>query len=421
MMKGEAADETLPKALIPIFLIVVVDVLGMTIILPLLPFYAEHLGASPTVVGLLVSTYAACQLIGGPLLGRLSDNMGRRPLLLLSQAGTLSGFIILAYAHNLWLVFLSRIIDGFTAGNISLAQAYIADVTKPEERTRSFAIIGVAFGLGFLIGPAVSGFLSKFGYVYPMLAAMALSLTSIAATYFLLPESTTRSAEGERVRKLSILDWGTYANYLRKPGLGSLLWQFFVFVFAFSTFMSGFPLFAERRYLWNGRPFGAEQVGYIYAYVGVIGVIIQGGLMGRLVRWMGDWRLVRWGFFIGGMAFVALGFTFTIAPMLAVAAAIALSISVLRPALTSLITQLAGRSEQGSILGLTQSLQSVAAIVAPFLAGLLIDHKLLELWALTAAGSLLIGLLFRKPDPSDWQHRREEPVGAAQEPGPGSH
>src|SRR5688572_16850092 len=147
----------------------------MTIILPLLPFYAEHMGASATTVGLLVSTFAVCQLIGGPILGRLSDRFGRRPLLLVSQVGTLIGFIILAYAHNLWLLFISRVIDGFTAGNISLAQAYIADVTKPEERTKSFAIIGIAFGLGFLIGPAISGFLSQFGYVYPMLVAIVLS------------------------------------------------------------------------------------------------------------------------------------------------------------------------------------------------------------------------------------------------------
>ena len=137
----------------------VVDVLAMAIIFPLLPFYAEHLGATPTQVGLLVSTFAVCQLIGGPMLGRLSDLTGRKPLLIVSQIGTLIGFFILAYGRSLPLIFLSRVIDGFTAGNISLAQAYIADITKPEERTKSFAVIGIAFGFGFLIGPAIGGFL----------------------------------------------------------------------------------------------------------------------------------------------------------------------------------------------------------------------------------------------------------------------
>ena len=176
--------------LLPIFLIVSVDVLGLTIILPLLPFYAEHYGASPAVVGLLVSLYALCQLVAGPMLGRLSDHMGRRPLLLVSQVGTFIGFLILAYANALWLIFLSRAIDGITAGNLSLAQAYISDVTKPEDRAKSFALIGIAFGMGFLIGPGLSGFLSKFGYQYPILVAGGtfrhqhrLHLLSVADSY----------------------------------------------------------------------------------------------------------------------------------------------------------------------------------------------------------------------------------------------
>src|SRR5258708_17679725 len=185
----EEAPSPRRSPLLPIFLIVMVDVLGLTIILPLLPFYAERLGASPTVVGLLVSTYAACQLIAGPVLGQISDRTGRRPLLLVSQLGTFIGFLILAWAGSLWIVFLARIIDGLTAGNLSLAQAYISDVTKPEERAKSFGVIGVAFGIGFLIGPAISGFLSVFGYQYPILAAAALSATSILCTYFLLPSA----------------------------------------------------------------------------------------------------------------------------------------------------------------------------------------------------------------------------------------
>jgi MFS transporter, DHA1 family, tetracycline resistance protein len=380
--------------LVPIFLIVSVDVLGLTIILPLLPFYAEKFGASPSVVGLLVSTYAFCQLIAGPMLGRMSDHMGRRPLLLVSQLGTFIGFLILAYANALWLIFLSRVIDGLTAGNLSLAQAYISDVTKPEDRAKSFALIGIAFGMGFLIGPGISGYLSQFSYQYPIFAAAALSATSILATYFLLPSTTPQAADGATPRKFTVLDWGNYARYFRQPGLGPLLWQFFAFTLAFSMFMTGFPLFAERRYQWQGHPFGPKEVGYVYAYLGMLGVILQGGLIGRLVKAFGEMTLVRAGFFLGMVGLAAMGFTYSIPFLLLVAAVSSSGTGVIRPALTSLITQKAARSEQGVVLGLTQSLNSIAAIVAPAVGGLLIDHSMLAGWALTAAGICGVALLF---------------------------
>src|SRR2546425_9742664 len=234
--------------LFSIFLIVLVDVLGLTIILPLLPSYAESLGATPVVVGMLVSAYAACQLIAGPPLGHLSDRVGRRPVLLVSQMGTFAGFLILAFARALWIVFLARVIDGLTAGNLTVAQAYISDVTTPEQRTKSFGIIGIAFGLGFLVGPGVSGFLAQFGATYPIYAAAGLSFTSIMCTYFLLP-SVVPHPHPELERGLS--RWDALTESFRDKQLGPLLWQFFAFTFAFSTFFSGFALFAERRFMHN--------------------------------------------------------------------------------------------------------------------------------------------------------------------------
>jgi DHA1 family tetracycline resistance protein-like MFS transporter len=383
----------LKSPLVPIFLIVSVDVLGLTIILPLLPFYAEKFGASPSVVGLLVSTYALCQLIAGPMLGRMSDHMGRRPLLLVSQMGTLVGFLILAYANALWIIFLSRVIDGLTAGNLSLAQAYISDVTKPEDRAKSFGLIGIAFGMGFLIGPGISGYLSQFSYQYPIFAAAALSATSILATYFLLPSTTPQAADAATPRKFTVLDWGNYARYFRQAELAPLLWQFFAFTLAFSIFMSGFPLFAERRFAWHGHPFGPKEVGYIYAYLGLLGVILQGGLIGPLVKAFGELTLVRAGFFFGMVGLAVLGFTYTIPLLLVVSAAASSGTGLVRAVLTSLITQKASRSEQGVVLGLTQSLNSIAQIVAPAIGGLLIDHSLLAGWALLAAGICGVALL----------------------------
>jgi len=375
---------------------VLVDILGLTIILPLLPFYAEHLGASATVVGMLISSYAFCQLIAGPILGRLSDTMGRKPLLIVSQIGTLIGFLILAYANQLWVVFLSRIIDGLTAGNLSLAQAYIADVTAPENRAKSFGVIGIAFGIGFLVGPGISGFLSQYGYSYPILAAAFLSASSIVCTATLLPKVEPHTVDGDRGpagRRLSVFNWKSYAEYFSRPGLGALLWQFFFFAFYFSLFISGFALFAQRRYMWHGHPVGAREVGYIFAYVGFLGIILQGALMGRLVKWLGERTLVWTGFGVASGVGAWLAWTFTIPQLLVNTTFGSYGTGVLRPAVTSLITQKAGKREQGVILGLTQSLTSVSAIIAPIIAGSLIDAGYLNIWAYSVAAVAFVGML----------------------------
>lgn len=386
--------------LLPIFLIVAVDVLGFTIILPLLPFYSEHLGASPAVVGALVSTYAVCQLIAGPILGQLSDRIGRRPLLLVSQAGTLIGFLILAFSNQIWMLFLSRAIDGATAGNLTIAQAYISDVTKPENRAKSFAIIGIAFGFGFLVGPAIAAALSRFGFVAPIYVGCALSLTSILCTFFLLPrreavhEYNEAEDAGPGGRRLSLISWGEYRRFFKQKNLSLLLVQWLLFSFSFSTFISGFALFAERRYIWNGHPVGVREVGYIFAFTGFIGIIMQGGLVGRMVKRFGERKLIRAGFIASLLGYGAIAFTRTVGQLLWVNGFSSVGGAGLRPALTSSITQQAGRREQGVIIGLTQSLMSVAQIVAPLISGMLIDRKYLTVWALWAAVLAGLALLF---------------------------
>jgi len=385
-------------------MIVAVDVLGLTIMIPLLPFYAERLGASATVVGLLIGTYAACQLVSGPLLGRLSDRTGRKPLLIVSQIGTLIGFLVLAFAPSLWVVFLARVIDGATAGNLSLAQAYISDVTRPQDRAKSFGVIGIAFGMGFLFGPAVSGYLAQFDYRYPIFAAAALSATSILATSLLLPsvEPGKGASEGPGGRRLSFLARGEYARYFRQPVLASLLAQFFCFILPFAMFTSGFPLFAERRLTWHGAPMGPEQVGYTYAWAGFIGIFLQGPALGRLVKRFGEMAIERVGLISYAAGYTILAVTFSI-PMLIVAATVTAFGSLVRPSLNALITHAASRQEQGTVLGLVQSLTSIGQIVGPPVAGWLIQRGMLSTWGFVAAAITTLGLVLSlRQAPVEW-------------------
>ena len=385
-----ATDRAAGSPLLPIFLIVLVDVLGLTIILPLLPFYAQSFGASATQVGLLISTYALCQLVAGPILGKMSDHSGRKPLLIVSQIGTFIGFLILAAANSLWVVFASRVIDGLTAGNLSLAQAYIADVTAPENRAKSFAVIGIAFGIGFLIGPGISGYLAQFGYAYPILVAAGLSFASILCTTFLLTNTRAQgdAGTGPGGKRLGILDWGAYAEYFRRPGLGRLLLQFLCFAVSFSFFISGFALYAKGRF-----DAGPKEVGYILAWSGFLGIILQGMLMGPLVKWWGERKLVWTGFAASAVSYAALGWTRTIAQLLAANTVGSYGSGVVRPAVTSLITQKADPGEQGVVLGLTQSLTSIAQIVCPIVAGALIDREWLAAWACVTAAAAVAGFM----------------------------
>lgn len=398
--------------LLSIFLIVLVDILGLTIILPLLPFYAEHFGASPMVVGLLVSTFALCQLVSGPVLGQLSDRYGRKPVLMVSQLGTLLGFAMLAFSRSLWMVFLGRILDGATAGNLSIAQAYIVDVTLPENRARAFGVIGVAFGIGFLIGPAIAGALARYGVQAPMFAAMALSATSILATALLLPkpedarpapdagavyrEAAAREAPAPPGgQRLGLLDWGRYAGYFKRPEIAPLLGQFFAFGMAFSMFTAGFALFAERHIAWKGHLMGPREVGFAFAFSGFLGIFLQGGIIGALVKRLGEPWVIRAGFASLALGLGSLALVHEVQGLALAATFVSFGSSALRPAITSLITRRCEKHEQGVVLGLTQSLTSLAQILSPLLAGALIQRGFLGGWAvaagLCAAAGLLLG------------------------------
>jgi len=371
-------------------LIVLIDVLGLTIILPLLPFYAEKFGASPLVVGLLVSSYAICQLVSGPVLGQWSDHIGRKPLLILSQCGTFCGFLVLAFAGSLWMIFLARVIDGLTAGNLSLAQAYMSDVTEPKDRARAFGKIGVAFGIGFFLGPALTAFLYRYGYFAPILAAASLSLLSILATVTLLPGGP--GPAHHKAGEAALFKWSNYARFFTRPELLSLLVQSLLFFFSFAAYVSGFALFAERRFTWHGVAFGPKQVGYLFAYFGLLGIIIQGFLIGRLVKRLGERQLAKLGFACCVLGYAVLSFISDPWWILFTGLLTSFGNGVIRPVLISEISGNVDSTEQGVVLGLNQSMNSIAQVSAPILATYLIGREWLTDWALLPASLCAVAL-----------------------------
>jgi len=372
--------------LIPLFLVVLIDVMGMTIILPLLPFYSKMLGASPFVVGMIVSVYGLCQFISGPILGQASDKMGRKKILILSQIGTCIGFIMLAMSHNLFLIFLARIIDGFTAGNITVAQAYISDVTEPKDRTHAFGMLGSAFSLGFIIGPAITGLLSKYGPHTPIYMASALSFLSIFATWFLLPESNVHKSEV--MNKFAIKN---VLHFIKDPAVGPLLFQFLTFIFAFAFFMSGFALFCGEKFSTGHTVFGIREVGYLFTFMGCVSLFVQMGFLKKLSKKFGEEKLVISGFIAMAVGYFIIGETSTMPFLLFAMLLTSFGSSVLRPSLTSQITKNVPRNQQGAILGVTQSLQSMAQIAAPMIGGFMIGKGYLSGWAWTSSFVALLG------------------------------
>jgi DHA1 family tetracycline resistance protein-like MFS transporter len=391
--------------LLPIFLVVLVDILGFTMVYPLLPFYAEKFGATPIIATSLVAVYAVCSLISTPIIGRLSDKYGRRRLLLVSQAGTFAGFLVLASANSLWMLYLGRILDGVTAGNLSIAQAYISDHTEAKDRARAFGVIGIAFGIGFMFGPAMAGLLQGYGLYVPFLVAAGLSITSMICSFTLLeagapgavdpaspiPQATASGPGGKRP---GLFDIKTYVEYFGRPGLGAIYFQFFCFSFAFSAFMSGFALFAERRFVRaDGQGWTAHEVGLLFSYAGLLGMILQGGILGRLVKKLGEPPLVITGFIAAIAAYFVLGAAHTLIVIMAVSTMSAYGNGVLRPVLTSQITQQVSRYEQGVAIGISSSLSSLAMAIAPMVGGALITGGWLFEWTLVPAGAALLGLV----------------------------
>ncbi len=367
--------------LIVIFTTVFIDLVGFGIVIPVLPFYAEGtaFNATPRTVGLLFASYSIMQLIFSPILGGLSDKHGRRPVLLLSIIGTGIGFLILGMATTLWMLFIGRILDGITGGNISTAQAYIADVTTEENRAKGMGLIGAAFGLGFIFGPAIGGILSHWGIHVPFFFAAVLCFANATLLFFTLPETVTadhpakHSAAGGR-------SLGHVIASLKQPKLSYVLVIYFLFIVAFSIMTTSFSLYTMFRFGYD-----AQHTGYLFAYVGLIAVIIQGGLIGRLVKRFGEIPLVIFGALCFAISLFAVPFVGPAAgglgALLIGGGVFSMGNSLATPALTSLASKSVGPAQQGVVLGVTQSTASLARAVGPSLTAILISSSIAHLGA----------------------------------------
>jgi MFS family permease len=373
------------RPLIPIFIIVFIDVMGLTLIIPLLPFYALRFGATPLIATTLLSVFAFFQIISGPILGQWSDRAGRKPVLLTSQLGMLASYVVLWQARALWMVFLGRIIAGITSGNLSVAQAYISDVTKPEERTKAFAFFGIAFGLGFILGPALAFGMQKLGDdATPFLGSAVLSGLSFLSTLFMLPKAKPVGQSGR-----SSPAW----ELLQRPEARRRLTEFLLFNLSFSTFIGGFALYLRAKF-----NFDSSKASLMFVYSGFIGVLFQGAI-GPLVRKLGEVRLSLIGFITLGLGNAFIGWLPSWKLLLVFAFLGGFGGAVVRPCLTTLITKSVGRHEQGKALGLGTTLASISQLVGPPLAGFLIDKNQLGAYGLASGVLAFIGaLLVARPE-----------------------
>lgn len=373
--------------LLTIFLIVFVDLLGFSLILPLLPYYAEQYGANDIIVGLLTASYAAAQFVGAPLLGRLSDQYGRRPILLVSIAGTILGFVLLALAEPLGMalggafiaantavlsiLFVSRILDGLTGGNISVAQAYISDISTPENRNKALGIVGAAFGLGFIIGPAVGGLLSvRFGYAAPAWAAAALASLNWLAVFLWLPESVTPERREQMThRPRPAFSMGALLAATRRPRVGPLFHIRFFFGLAFAMFQSIFALYAA------GDPLNLPvlETSLVLAYVGLLAVFVQGFALGKLSKRYTDRQLMLTSAISMAVGFLLWALVPNLWTLLIVLLPISFGGGVLNTVINAALSKSVYPEEIGGTLGLAASLESLTRVIAPVLGGILLQ------------------------------------------------
>ncbi len=371
---------TRPLAII--FLTIFVNLVGFGIIIPLLPYYAESFGASPVVIGLLFAIFSLCQLAAAPALGDLSDRFGRRPVLIFSLAGTVVSFVMLAMAHSVVMLFAARIVDGLSGGNISTARAYVADVTEPKDRARAYGLIGAAFGLGFILGPALSGLLSHISYTAPIWAAAAVTLVATAMAWLWLPETVHRAhaGVGNPFKYLPAL--------LTRPVVRRVLVIDFIYWSSFAVFQTTFALFVARRF-----GFSVMTTGYYFAAFGVLGALVQGGMIRPIVHRFGDVATFRLGLTLGAAGLVLAAVSGSVGLFTLALVPLALGIGFGHPTVASLVSQVSRGDEQGRVQGAASAVESLGRTVGPIWGNATLQHFGEATPYVSAAALLVLTLL----------------------------
>jgi len=384
----------LTRPLLIIFLTILVNLIGFGIIIPLLPFYAETFGASPLQIGLLFAVFSLCQLFAAPVLGDWSDKYGRRPILILSLVGTVISFVMLAMAQSFTMLFLARVVDGLSGGNISTARAYVADVTEPKDRARAYGLIGVAFGLGFILGPALSGVLAKISMTAPIWVAAGITAVATVMAWLWLPETVHRAHAG------SGLPFKNLAMLMRRPNLRRVLAIDFVYWLAFAVFQTTFALFAARRF-----NFDAPQTGYFFAAFGLLGAVVQGTMIRPVVNRFGDKSTFIAGLICGAVGLIATALTHSVGLFALSLVPLALGIGFGHPTMTSLVSRAASGDEQGRVQGAASAVESLGRTIGPMWGSATLQRFGEGTPYVTAAGFLLLTLLlsigYQVPESAD--------------------
>lgn len=375
---SQTATKSVGKSpLFVIFMTVFIDLVGFGIILPLSPYLARQYDASSFKVGLLVAVYSFFQFVFSPIWGGLSDRIGRRPVILVSLAGGALSYLLLAFAQSLEMVFLARALAGIFGGNLSTAQAYIADVTTPENRSKGMGLFGAAFGLGFIFGPLIGGALSvvgnqlgnapPFGMNFSAVGAFVICAANLLLATFVLKESLPASVRGrgkQRPARLAMI-----VSHLRKPLVGSLIWVFFFSGLAMAKMEAMLFPFMDDRFGWD-----LHQSSYGFAYVGVLMVFTQGILIRRLMPRFGEPKILIVGLTLFTLSLIGIAFSHDIVSMAIMMTLLALGNGLMRPPNLGMISLMTPADEQGITMGVTQSLASLGRIIGPLLGGYLYQH-----------------------------------------------
>ncbi len=357
------------KHILIIFLIIFTEVLGFSIVLPVLPFLALSFGLNAFQVGLVLSVFSFCQLFASPITGKLSDRFGRKPLLLLSQTSTLIGFFLLGIADTVWLLIIARLVDGLLGSNMTVSQAYISDITEPQDRTKIYGYSSAVFGAGLIFGPLIGGTLSTISYSTPMFFSAGISLLSMILVLIFLPESLINKKENFSLKFDDIIPVNDAKRFFKDSKVRGIILTFFIYNVGFMLFISTFPLFAEKQIQVD-----AQELGFYFTWIGILRVIFQSILINPIQKRFGEDKTLIMGILAMILTMITLIFSTSYFMVYIPLTFLSFGTGVSRPILTSKLTNSVKKEETGSVLGVNNALSSTGQIITPIAGGALIQY-----------------------------------------------